>query len=64
MSAVLVDSNVLLDVGLDDAQWGGWSRETLQRVADEAILVINPVVYGEVSVGYPSIEELDAALRG
>ena len=42
--------------------WGGWSRETLQRLADEAILVINPVVYGEVSVGYPSIEELDAAL--
>ena len=62
MSAVLVDSNVLLDVGLDDAVWGGWSRETLQRLADEAILVINPVVYGEVSVGYPSIEELDAAL--
>ena len=35
---------------------------TLQRVGDEAVLVINPVVYGEVSVGYPSIEELDAAL--
>ena len=62
MNAVLVDSNVLLDVALDDVVWAGWSRETLQRLADEAILVINPVVYGEVSVGYPSIEELDAAL--
>ena len=62
MKAVLVDSNVLLDVALDDAVWGGWSRETLQSLADEAILVINPVVYGEVSVGYSSIEELDAAL--
>jgi predicted nucleic acid-binding protein len=62
VSAVLVDSNVLLDVAIDDPVWGEWSRATLQRVADEAILVINPVVYGEVSVGYPSIEELDAAL--
>jgi predicted nucleic acid-binding protein len=59
---VLVDSNVLLDVASHDPVWGDWSRETLERVADESILVINPVVYGEVSVGYPSIEELDAAL--
>ena len=62
MSAVLVDSNVLLDVASNDPVWGAWSRETLERVGDEAILVINAVVYGEVSVGYSSIEELDAAL--
>jgi predicted nucleic acid-binding protein len=62
VSPVLVDSNVLLDVAVDDPVWGEWSAATLQRLADEAILVINPVVYGEVSVGYPSIEELDAAL--
>jgi predicted nucleic acid-binding protein len=62
MNPVLVDSNVLLDVASDDPMWGDWSRETLQRVGDRAILVINPVVYGEVSVGFASIEELDAAL--
>jgi predicted nucleic acid-binding protein len=62
VSAVLVDSNVLLDVASDDSIWGDWSHDALQRVGDEAILVINPVVYGEVSVGFPSIEELDAAL--
>jgi predicted nucleic acid-binding protein len=62
VSAVLVDSNVLLDVAVGDPVWGGWSQATLRRLADEAILVINAVVYGEVSVGYPSIEELDAAL--
>ena len=53
MSAVLVDSNVLLDVASDDSVWGDWSRDALQRVGDEAILVINAVVYGEVSVGLP-----------
>ena len=62
MSAVLVDSNVLLDVASNDPVWGAWSREALERVGDEAILVINAVIYGEVSVGYASIEELDAAL--
>jgi len=59
---VLVDSNVLLDVASNDPVWGAWSREALERVGDEAILVINAVIYGEVSVGYASIEELDAAL--
>ena len=59
---MLVDSNVLLDVASNDPVWGDWSRETLHRVGDEAILVINAVVYGEVSVGYSSIEELDTAL--
>jgi predicted nucleic acid-binding protein len=59
---VLVDSNVLLDVTSANAQWGQWSTASLQRLADEAILVINPVVYGEVSVRYSSIEEVDEAL--
>ena len=62
MIAVLVDSNVLLDVASANEQWGPWSTALLQRLADEAILVINPVVYGEVSVRYTSIEELDQAL--
>jgi predicted nucleic acid-binding protein len=59
---VLVDSSVLLDVTSANEQWGPWSTASLQRLADEAILVINPIVYGEVSVHYTSIEELDHAL--
>ena len=59
---VLVDSNVLLDVTSANEQWAQWSTASLQRLADEAILVINPVVYGEVSVRYSSIEEVDEAL--
>ena len=59
---VLVDSNVLLDVTSANEQWGQWSTASLQRLADEAILVINPVVYGEVSVRYSSIEDVDEAL--
>jgi predicted nucleic acid-binding protein len=62
VTPVLVDSNVLLDVTSANEQWGPWSAASLERLADEAILVINPVVYGEVSVRYSSIEEVDQAL--
>jgi predicted nucleic acid-binding protein len=62
MTAVLVDSNVLLDVITEDARWFSWSVETIRRTANQFRLVINPIVYAEVSVHYSRIEELDAAL--
>jgi predicted nucleic acid-binding protein len=62
MTPVLVDSNVLLDVATSDPLWGQWSRSTIERTADQALLVINPLVYAEVSVGFTTIEGLDAAL--
>ena len=62
MDAVLVDSNILLDVATNDPAWGDWSAEALERTADQAILVINPLVYAEVSIGFDAIEDLEAAL--
>jgi len=62
VTPVLVDSNVLLDVATADPVWSTWSSATLERIADEAVLIINPLVYAEVSVGFPTIEALDAAL--
>lgn len=62
MKPVLVDSNVLIDIATNDPAWGDWSSEMLGQLADEAALIINPIVYAEVSVGFESIEELDAAL--
>ena len=62
MSSVLVDSNVLLDVLTEDARWGAWSAEALARCADAGPLVINPLIYSEVSVGFERIEELEDAL--
>ncbi len=62
MSAVLVDSNVLFDILTEDQRWRSWSSEALQRAANEGRLVINPVVYGEVCVGFDTIEEADEAL--
>jgi len=62
MTVVLVDSNVLLDVATDDPAWGVWSAATLKKTADESVLVINPLIYAEVSVGFDTIEELESAL--
>lgn len=62
MTPVLVDANVLLDVATNDRKWADWSSATLERVADEAILVINPIVFAEVSVGFPTIEDVENAL--
>jgi predicted nucleic acid-binding protein len=64
MEPVLVDSNVLLDVATNDPDWSDWSGRALERAADEAILVINPLVYAEVSIGFSVIEDLEAALPG
>jgi predicted nucleic acid-binding protein len=62
VTPALVDSNVLLDVATDDPVWSGWSSSTLARTADESILVINALIYAEVSIGFQSIEVLEEAL--
>jgi predicted nucleic acid-binding protein len=59
---IFVDSNVLLDVMTEDPQWCAWSSENLARCADKSMLVINPVVYAEVSIRFRAIEDLEAAL--
>ena len=63
MSAVLVDSNVLLDVMTEDPQWFSWSAQALATAAETFRLVINPIIYAEVSIRYSRIEELDDALQ-
>lgn len=62
--SVLVDSNVLLDVATRDPRWGAWSAEQLELAAESGALVINPIIYAEVSIGYERIEQLEAALPG
>lgn len=59
MTPVLVDSSVLLDVVTDDPEWSDWSSGRLEECADESVLVINPIVYAEVSIGFERIEEVE-----
>ncbi len=61
-SATLVDANVLLDVFTRDWRWLNWSSGALSAAGDDGPLVINPVVYAEVSPRFSRREELDEAL--
>ena len=56
MAAVLIDSNVLLDVMTEDPQWFSWSVAALESAADSIRLVVNAIVYAEVSVRYSRIK--------
>lgn len=58
----LVDTNVLLDVITRDPRWARWSEKALREAAERATLVINPIVFAEVSVKFRRIEDVDAAL--
>ena len=62
MTPVLVDSNILIDIATDDPAWAGWSADALARAGEEARLVINPLIYAEVSIAHSRSETLDAAL--
>ena len=62
MAGVLVDSNVLLDLFTDDPMWASWSEARLAEAFEDGPVVINPIVYAEISVAFDRIETLDAAL--
>jgi predicted nucleic acid-binding protein len=63
MKGLLVDSNVILDIFLDDPNWADWSESALVNYSAHTTLYINPIVYTEVSVGFEKIEELESALH-
>jgi predicted nucleic acid-binding protein len=59
---VLVDSNVLLDVFSEDPTWFRWSSQTLADLSTHSVLVVNPIIYAEVSVQFERVEELEKML--
>jgi predicted nucleic acid-binding protein len=59
---VLVDSNVLLDIATNDPNWSDWSGRALAECVEQTTLVVNPIIYAEVSISYTTIEALDIAL--
>ena len=56
---LLVDSNVLVDVLQNDPQWADWSIAQMRAQARLHALVINPVIYAEMSLSFSTLEALD-----
>lgn len=59
---LLVDTNVLLDVLQDDAQWAEWSISQLRAQSQVHALAINDVIYAELSLSFGSVQALDAVV--
>jgi predicted nucleic acid-binding protein len=62
MKGVLIDSNVILDVFLNDLKWADWSESKLEEYSDHTSLYINPIIYSEISIGFRFIEDLESAI--
>ena len=60
---LLVDTNVILDVIENDPEWAAWSQSQLDTASLKFRLVINPVIYAELSIAYQRIEELEAMIK-
>ncbi|MBW2030192.1 MAG: PIN domain-containing protein [Deltaproteobacteria bacterium] len=62
MKGVIVDSNIILDVFLNDPKWADWSESKLDEYDQSGILYINSIVYSEISIGFRRIEDLESAI--
>jgi predicted nucleic acid-binding protein len=60
----LVDTNVLLDVVTRDPIWLQWSIAALDAASAGGPIVINAVIYAELSGRYARIEKLDKFVDG
>ncbi|HTB46574.1 MAG TPA: type II toxin-antitoxin system VapC family toxin [Acetobacteraceae bacterium] len=62
MTIFLVDSNVLLDVTTGNPIWADWSQRQLDDAWRDGQVVINQVIYAEMSLDFASVEALDFQL--
>ena len=60
----LVDTNALLDLVTDDPNFADWSVAQLEAASLKGALLINDVVYAELSVRYDKKEKLDEFIEG
>lgn len=60
--AILVDTNVIIDILSDDPHWADWSEQTLEDNIDSG-LSINPVIFAELCFGCDSLSEADTIVR-
>ena len=58
----LVDSNVLLDLFTRTPDWWEWSLMRLEEAALRGPLLINDVIYAEVSVRFQDMIDFDSVL--
>ncbi len=59
---VLVDTNVLIDIATQDAQWYAWSSAQVAGLISIGEAAINPVIYTELAPAFANEADLDIKL--
>jgi predicted nucleic acid-binding protein len=59
---LLIDTNVLVDVLTNDAQWADWSIGQMRAQSKIQKLAINPIIYAELSLTFSTVEALDQTI--
>ncbi len=62
MRATLVDANIFLDLVTNDPVWGEWSAGQLAAAISSGPLLVNDVIYAEISIRFSEIGKLDEML--
>ena len=60
---ILVDASVILDIWVPDPVWHAWSVGQLRKHSISRDLVINPIIYSEISVSFATPSNLDKKLE-
>lgn len=55
----LIDTNILIDIATRDPVWASWSLDQFEAAALKGPVLINDIVYAELSGRYDRIEDLD-----
>ncbi|MCF6202827.1 MAG: PIN domain-containing protein [Methylococcaceae bacterium] len=63
MTFILIDTCVVTDLADKQSLWFEWSAATLERLDQQHTFVINPIIYTECSVGFETIEEVEALFK-
>lgn len=59
---VVVDTNVLLDVVNSNPVWLNWSASQMIQLAKIQPLVINPIIYAELSITFRTVVEVEESI--
>ena len=59
---VIIDTNVILDIVIDDATWAQRADEALRKHRSDGAF-INPVIYAELCTGAPTQDYVDEAIQ-
>jgi predicted nucleic acid-binding protein len=62
MTDTLVDSNVLIDVWVENPAWADWSMQAIASARLVGDVVINPIIFAEVCVPFASMADAEGAM--